>query len=132
MNWSPDKFVIIKWDQIPSAIPASICQLWYDIYFQLKSSYPREKGQYAFTSFHVFHLMVEDEKIFDYAGRVNYKICLHGKVLDIDLLLLLVDRTHRLFNEEFDKGKKSTFWESFEVPDYDQDQIRNDLEKIIF
>ena len=132
MDWSPGKLTIIKWDQIPSGLTAQAFREWYDIVFQLKGSYPRKKGKYVFTSLHIFRLLTENKEVFDYAGRMTYTIRLEGKSLESDLLLLLADRTHRLFNDEFDKRKRTTPWEDHEIPDFDPSLVRDELDKIIF
>lgn len=132
MNWSPGKLTIVKWDRIHSALQEPSSLVWYDILFQLKGSYPRKKGKYVFTCLHIVRLVTENKEVFNCIGRIKYVIRLEGKSLEVDLLMLLTDRSHRLFNEEFDKQKKATPWEGYEVPDYSLPRIRSGLEKIIF
>lgn len=131
MKWSPGKFTIVKWDNISFGLPETALELWYDTLFQLKGSNPRRKGRYVFTSLHLFRVLADDKEVFDYSGRVEYDIQLEGMSLDVDLLILLVDRTHRLFSEEFDKRKKTTPWTGYEIPDYDPSSVRNELVKIM-
>lgn len=132
MIWSPGKLVMVKWDGIPSGLKEASFRIVYDLVFKLTSVYPYKKSKYVFTSLHLLRLLGDQETVFNCAGREEYRIDPGEEKMEIELLALLVERTHLLFNEEFEKMKKGTAWEKIEIPDYDLSLVKDELKKLTF
>jgi hypothetical protein len=133
IEWLPGKLRVIKMDIIPDNGMVEMGEILYKILFKFTSAghWKENKNKTIFTSVHFFRIYYGHSEIFRFEGEIQYKIKSVQAFITVELMLLLVDRTHILFAEEFETRKKQSGLESFNVPDYCVSEIKNNLQKLI-
>jgi hypothetical protein len=133
IEWFPGKFRVIRLDPIPEYGMIEYNEMLYKILFKFTQAghYKDQKNKTLFTSTHFFRICYGHSSLFRFEGEIQYNIKSEQAFISVELMLLLVNRTHLLFAEEFEIRKKKSGLESFNVPDYCVSEIKNSLQKLL-